>query len=84
MIQEDGFTQLLIKHGEKYTSHFKEYTIYIVYIYVISILENLSIKCLEISGCIHFSSNCLINIGVYCRNIERLNISNCHRVKFHI
>ncbi len=35
---------------------------------------------LEISGCIHFSSACIYNIGVYCRNLDRLNISNCHRV----
>ncbi len=36
---------------------------------------------LEISGCIHFSTNCIFNIGVYCRNLNSLNISNCHRVK---
>ena len=39
-----------------------------------------SLKQLDISGCIHFSSNCVLNIGVYCRGIDRLNISNCHRV----
>lgn len=38
------------------------------------------LKNLEISGCIHFSSNCVLNIGAYCRGLERLNISNCHRV----
>ena len=35
---------------------------------------------LEISGCLHFSSMCIYNIGAYGRNLQRLNISNCHRV----
>lgn len=39
-----------------------------------------TLKNLEISGCIHFSTNCIINIGAYCRGLEKLNISNCHRV----
>ncbi|RNA37188.1 leucine rich repeats containing F box [Brachionus plicatilis] len=56
MIQEDGFNELLIKHGN-------------------------SLKNLEIAGCIHFSSDVIFNIGCYCRGIEKLNISNCHRIK---
>ena len=55
MIQEDGLSSLLIKHGEY-------------------------LKDLEISGCIHFSSHCILNIGVYCRALVNLDISNCHRV----
>ena len=39
-----------------------------------------SLKNLEISGLIHFSASCILNVGVYCRELERLNISNCHRV----
>ncbi len=39
-----------------------------------------SLNKLEISGCLQFSAMSVLNIGVYCRNLTRLNISNCSRV----
>jgi hypothetical protein len=39
-----------------------------------------SLTSLEISGCLQFSSMSVLNIGVYCGSLNRLNISNCHRV----
>lgn len=74
MIQEDGFNQLLIKHGKKFIFNYTILNLFNIYFF--------SLKNLEISGCLHFSSDVIFNIGCYCPDLEKLNISNCHRVRF--